>query len=190
MNDRIVAKIQKRYEEFKGHGLSHEKSVYLLRLMYELKPRWFEEYVRRYFYRVYQIKSIVTWWYSDGGIDIVAHYNNAPLLVQCKKRARWHIKKSHILEFWHNVTHNTSYTPDTRAVLITTNRISGEARAVAEEYKISIRDYKQLLWRAKNYDIDAFAKETSTSKRYFSKTDIASIIEENAITTNTSATVV
>ncbi len=176
MNDALVAKAQKRYDEFRKHGLPHNKALYLLRLMYELKPRGFEEYVRRYFYRVYGIKSKVTWWYTDGGVDIVAIYNQSPLLVQCKKRASWHIKKSQILEFWHNVQHHPEYKDWTRAVLITTNRISDEARAVAQEYDISIRDYKQLLWRAKNYDIDAFALETNTSWKYFAKGEVSSFI--------------
>lgn len=182
MNDALVAKAQKRYDEFRKHGLPHNKALYLLRLMYELKPRGFEEYVRRYFYRVYGIKSKVTWWYTDGGIDIVAIYNQSPLLVQCKKRASWHIKKSQILEFWHNVQHHPEYKDWTRAVLITTNRISDEARAVAQEYDISIRDYKQLLWREKSYNIDAFAIETLKSWKYFTnKVDISWIIKQNKI---------
>jgi HJR/Mrr/RecB family endonuclease len=167
MNDALVTKAQKRYDEFKEHGLSHDKALSLLRLMYELKPRGFEEYVRRYFFRVYGIKSKVTWWYTDGGVDIVAIYNQSPLLVQCKKRASWHIKKSQILEFWHNVQHHPEYTEWTRAVLITTNRVSNEAKNVANEYNISIRDYSHLLTRQKQYSLDMFAQEVKKNNKYF-----------------------
>lgn len=59
MNDKLVVKVQKRYEEFRKHGLTHQKASYLLRLMYELTPRGFEEYVRRYFYKAYKIKATV-----------------------------------------------------------------------------------------------------------------------------------
>ena len=60
MNHGLVAKSQKRDDEFRKHGLTHNKELYRLRLIYELKHRSFEEYARRYFYRVYGIKSKVT----------------------------------------------------------------------------------------------------------------------------------
>lgn len=172
MEQSLEHKIQKRYEEFRNHGLSVQQSLYLLKLMYELTPRGFEEYVRRYFYHVNGIKAKVIGGYTDQWVDIIWTYKQAPLLVQCKKRASWHIKKSQIVEFWYNVQHHPSYKPWTRAVLITTNRISKEAKKAAAELHISVRDYTHLLQWRDHYSLETFAHEVNYHKRYIKNIDL------------------
>lgn len=65
MSGDFLIKAQKRYDEFREYGLSHDKASYLFRLMYELTPCGFEHYVRRYLYHVNGIKGKVVASYGD-----------------------------------------------------------------------------------------------------------------------------
>lgn len=178
-----------RYNEFIQHKMNHDDALYIIRLMFELNPLGFERYISDYFHREQAYNTKPIWWIDDHWIDIEWSksfwHKEIYLAVQCKKWYYAHkpVKKDKILEFDYNVKHRKNYKNAHELYFVTTTNASKQAKKVAQEKWIMIRDCRDLLKMKEKYGLDDFKKNTikwkNNGERLFTNENVIGIIENH-----------
>lgn len=124
-------------------------------LMHQLSPRKFEELVARVLSDL-GLKVTLTPPIKDGGFDMFAELST-PLgtvltLVECK---RYSPRRPVTVEIVRNLYGVLNLTGATRALIATTSRFTGPARAEqdAVKYRLELRDYEGIAAWLRRYDI-------------------------------------
>lgn len=159
--------------------------IKLLKIMFELTPTWFEYYVKDCFQKGKYDRIEVTWWLNDWWIDIKWIFWNKYTLIQCKKYSLDHIKRREIKDFIDNTKkyRTEKYRKKTWKIIslyfITTSWVNPEAKALAEQYNIEIRDCYNIIKKIdKNVDIYEFIEKNKSNKDIVSWTDIKEILDK------------
>lgn len=155
-----------RYNEFLEHKMSPEDALYIIRIMFELNYRGFEWYISAYFHEVHKYTTKVIGWLNDKWIDIIwsktIWHQELNLAAQCKKWYFTHenIKKKDILDFWDNAKHRKEGKPNPKFYFVTTTNASKEAKRVAKEYSIELKDCRDLIKMRNRYSLDDFKNDS------------------------------
>ena len=161
-----------------------EEIIKLLKIMFELTPTGFEYYVRDCFSKGKYDKIKVTGWLNDWWIDITWIFWNKYTLIQCKKYDYGinHIKRREIKDFIDNTNkyRTEKYRRKTISLyFITTSRVNPEAKALAEQYNIEIRDCYSIIKKLeKNLDIYKYIEDHKNDKDIVSWIDIKEILDK------------
>ena len=172
--------ILKQYNDLKKWYITSSDAIYLLRLMYELTPQGFEQYIATYFNNVFGYTTKRIGGYNDHWIDVKwykkLNKSFKHLFIQCKKRYGDPVKKKEILDFDDNVSRiKSKITGSIIKCFATTTRITRFSKQVAEEKWIKLIDRYILLKMKPRYSLDDFEIQTGLRKnrdKYFTHRNI------------------
>lgn len=185
-----VINCYKELEEHLNKENNYEKEeeiIKLLKIMFELTPTGFEYYVKDCFSKGKYDQIKVTGWLNDWWIDIKWIFWNKYTLIQCKKYDYGinHIKRGEIKDFIDNTEkyRTEKYRRKTWKTIslyfITTSRVNWEAKVLAEQYNIEIRDCYSIIKKLeKNLDIYKYIEDHKNDKDIVSWIDIKEILDK------------
>lgn len=162
---KLGERIIQTYKNLRWYNTSEEDSIYLLKLMFELTPYWFEKYIASYFRKVCNFQTKCIWGINDRWIDIIWLKENKEILIQCKKWNNNPIFKKEILNFNYDLEQIiTSTEKEIIKCFATTSWVTEKSRKLAEQYNIKLIDKENLLKKMQSkYSFYDFEKD---EKRY------------------------
>ncbi len=157
--------LDKLFESKKIWLLSYKEIYILLKFMFELTPKWFEEYIWEYFKLVDNNSKVsVVGWINDWWVDIRVRKDwHHCFAIQCKKQITSHTTKKDIINFIDNTKkYKELYRKKNEKLdlyFITTNRYNKEAFEKAKEWNVVLWNYKTILKINKKFSINNFIKK-------------------------------